>query len=66
MSRRIKLSPRQQSELLLAWHELSAAHARARKRVAEIINSYNIQPETPGRMIVEDDGSLVFEVRDAV
>jgi len=62
-ARRIKLSPRQRDELLLAWHELSSAHKKARKRVAALLSEHDLTPETSGRLASEN-GELVFVVND--
>ena len=62
MTRRIRLTPRQREELLLAWEELSSAHKRARQRVAVALAAHAIEPETPGRLDCDPDGTLVFVV----
>ena len=63
--RRIKLSPQQRDELLIAWRELALAHKKARQRVAAALAAHAIQPETPGRLGIDPDGALVFVVPEA-
>ena len=64
--RRIKLTPRQREELLIAWRELALAHRKARERVAAALSDHQIAPETPGRLAVEADGALAFVVQEGV